>query len=97
MSGGSFDYEYSRIRDAYAGQMCDEELDGMMEDLIPLLKSLEWWQSADISEEEYRAEAAAFKAKWFDRSPEDSVAFYADRLQAQCDRMKRELGYRGGA
>lgn len=74
MSGGSYDYSYFTIKEYYVGAMYDEELDEMMEDLVDVLRSLEWWQSSDIGEEDYRKTVKAFKDKWFN----------ADR----CERLK---------
>ena len=71
MSGGSFDYMFYKVEEAYCGHMEDEELDGMMCDLCKLLKELEWYVSSDTSEEQYRAEIKSFKAKWFD-TPQDT-------------------------
>lgn len=56
MSGGSFDYMYSKIRDTYKGELHDQELEELLEDFCEVLKELEWWQSCDTSEERY--------AKW---------------------------------
>ena len=50
MSGGSYNYMYSRIEDEYAGKMHDSQLNEMMVDLCELLHDLEWWQSCDCSE-----------------------------------------------
>lgn len=74
MSGGSYNYNYCTIREYYVGDMYDIELDEMMEDLVELLRDLEWWQSGDYSEEDYRETVRRFKAKWF----------YSDR----CERLK---------
>ena len=65
MSGGSYDYTYGRIEDQYVGRMYDKELDKMMKDLCQVLYELEWWQSGDTSEEEYRNAVKDFKRKYF--------------------------------
>jgi len=65
MSGGSYDYTYSRVEEQYVGRMYDIELDDMMKDLVQVLYGLEWWQSSDWSEDQYRKVANKFKAKWF--------------------------------
>ena len=65
MSGGSYNYEYYRVEEEYAGAMHDAELDEMMKDLVEVLHDVEWWQSSDIGEEDYRKTVKAFKAKWF--------------------------------
>lgn len=65
MSGGSYDYKYCTIDEYYVGAMHDAELDEMMADLVVLLHDLEWWQSCDYGEEDYRKTVRRFKAKWF--------------------------------
>lgn len=64
MSGGSFNYEYCKIKELYVGEMQDADLDEMMKDLCNVLHDLEWWQSADYDEETYRHSTQAFKQKW---------------------------------
>ena len=66
MSGGSHNYTYYRVEEEYVGAMHDAELDEMMKDLVKVLHDVEWWQSADIGEDDYRKTVKAFKAKWFD-------------------------------
>lgn len=68
MSGGSFDYMYSKILDTYKGELHDQELEEMLEDFCGLLKALEWWQSCDKSEEQYGMAVHEFKQKWLERS-----------------------------
>lgn len=45
MSGGSFDYGYTRIEYDYAGYMQDREMDDLMKDVAEVMHDLEWWQS----------------------------------------------------
>jgi len=66
MSGGSFDYMYSKIFGKYKGELHDQELEEMFEDFCGLLKELEWWQSGDTSEDQYRATVHDFKLKWIE-------------------------------
>ena len=83
MSGGAFDYMYGRIEETYVGEMQDADLDEMMKDLCELLHDLEWWQSGDYNEEDYRKSAKAFKQKWlrgYDWDTEDRI-----------DRAKRHI------
>lgn len=65
MSGGSHDYIFCKI-DQYlsGGEFRDEQVDGMVEDFIKLTKALEWWQSGDKGEEDYREVLMQFKDKW---------------------------------
>ena len=64
MSGGSYNYEFSRVEDEYVGRMFDPELDALIRDLVPVLKAVEWWQSSDTCEQTYREKVSAFKKKW---------------------------------
>lgn len=64
-SGGSYDYKFYVIDEYYNGKMFDAELNELINDLVPLLKSVEWWQSGDTSEEMYRKDVVTFKKKWF--------------------------------
>ena len=68
MSGGSFDYMYSKIRDTYKGELHDQELEEMLEDFCEVLKALEWWQSCDRSEESYAKAVHEFKQNWLERN-----------------------------
>ena len=63
-SGGSYNYTYECL-DIYNHNVYDEELDLLIQDLKEVLHDLEWWQSCDIGEEEYRKTLNNFKNKWF--------------------------------
>jgi hypothetical protein len=65
MSGGSYNYTCYRVEEEYVGRMFDPELGEMMNDLCEVLHDLEWWQSSDIGEEQYRETVQKFKDKWF--------------------------------
>ncbi|OLS02017.1 hypothetical protein [Tissierella creatinophila] len=65
MSGGSYNYLFGQVDNEYVGSMFDIELNDMMYDLVKVLKDLEWWQSGDIGEEEYRKTVKRFKDIWF--------------------------------
>lgn len=65
MSGGSFDYMYSRIEDTYVGFMEDEDLNELMKDLCEVLHDLEWYKSCDVGEKDYKESVNKFKDKWF--------------------------------
>ena len=84
MSGGSYSYEFYRVEDEYVGAMHDAELDDMMKDLVKVLHDVEWWQSSDIGEEDYRKTVKAFKAKWFN-------ADRSERLKPIIDRRINEV------
>ena len=118
MSGGSlFDYTWPNLEEA-DGKWRDEEMNELYHDLFcggdfavrdygGLSQSLDFYLSGDVSEECYRKHLAAFKAKWFGRTPESRVGFYQGKLQEACDRYKSELcdygderyadGYKAGA
>lgn len=68
MSGGSFNYMYSTIRDTYKGELHDQDLEEMLEDFCELLKELEWWQSGDTSEARYGKAVHEFKQNWLERN-----------------------------
>jgi Ni,Fe-hydrogenase III component G len=70
MSGGSYNYTYFQVEDQYVGKMYDIELDEMMSDLCGVLHDLEWWQSGDYIEEDYRETVQKFKEKWFGKRDE---------------------------
>jgi len=78
MSGGSYNYIYSRLRQECAGYMHDDEMDDLIEDLCEVLHDLEWWQSDDISEKEYRKTLKEFKKKWFKTDRNERLKEYID-------------------
>lgn len=65
MSGGSYNYIYNTLSEECEGYMHDEEMNTLIKDLCKVLHDLEWWQSCDISEENYRKTVTEFKEKWF--------------------------------
>jgi len=87
MSGGSYEYGYITLKHIFAGRMYDRELDDLITDLVPVLHDLEWWQSSDISEDEYRATVNAFKQKWFGTNRETRLKEYIDET---VERAKKE-------
>ena len=64
MSGGSFNYEYDRILDTYQGRLENEVLESLLVDFCKVLKSLEWYVSADTCEENYKKDVKEFMQKW---------------------------------
>ena len=88
-----------KFEEAYGeGRTLDAELDAMLKDLCDWddgpLRALEYWVAGDWTEEDYRIALARFKAKWFQRGPEERVAFYQGLLQRRCDEFKAELALR---
>ena len=89
MSGGSYDYIYSTLSQECEGRMHDAELNDLIKDLCKVLHDLEWWQSCDSSEEDYRKTVAEFKKKWFQGSREERLKGYIDEQLG----MTRQLLY----
>lgn len=87
MSGGSMDYLYMQVIDSCVGNMEDKLLDALMLDIADVLHDLEWWDSGDISEADYRETVRKFKSKWL--SKDGSVC---EKIVTQeCDKLKSEL------
>ena len=78
MSGGSYNYIYSRLRNECEGNMFDPEMDELVHDLCDVLHDLEWWQSGDKSETDYRTSVFNFKRKWFHAERNDRLKKYID-------------------
>lgn len=87
MSGGSYNYMYSRINDEYEGRMHDFQLDEMMKDLVKVLHDLEWWQSCDTGEDTYRRTVTEFKKKWFKQTKID----VQKQIELEFEKTKNEL------
>lgn len=95
MSGGAYDYKFEELKNTYVGRMHDIELDALMKDLIPLLKALEWWQSGDTNQEDYRSAVKNFKDKWISTEPKDRVSRLIDEALADAeDKLKTSLLYK---
>lgn len=88
MSGGSYNYIASQLRDECENQMYDEEMNDFINDLCEVLHDLEWWQSGDTSEAQYRETLSEFKAKWFNGNREERLKGYIDD---KIVRIKKEL------
>lgn len=88
MSGGSRNYIYFKIDDYLCGQMYDEELNDLMEDIRQLAHDVEWYDSADIGEEDYFASVRKFKKKWFLTERNVRLIDYVDKRLME---IKKEL------
>ena len=66
MSGGSYNYISSRLLGECQNNMFDEEMNDLLIDFAKVLHDLEWWQSGDYGEEQYRETVREFKKKWFE-------------------------------
>lgn len=93
MSGGSYGYKYFIVEDYYAGKMYDTELNEMMSDLVEVLHDVEWWQSSDISEEDYRKTVSDFKKKWFKRSSVKVKEFIEKEFTNKKEELLKQLDY----
>ena len=78
MSGGSYNYIYNTLKEECVGNMYDAEMNDMISDLCDVLHDLEWWQSCDYSEEQYRKTLLNFKKKWFQGNREERLKKYID-------------------
>lgn len=88
MSGGSHNYIYSRLSQECEGEMHDVEMNDLIKDLCEVLHDLEWWQSGDYSEDQYRETVSEFKKKWFKGSRSTRLKGYIDE---QIDAVKSQL------
>lgn len=79
MSGGSYDYVYAKLLSECSGRMYDIEMNEFICDFANVLKSLEWWQSGDSSEDSYREKLKDFKNKWFCDSRDKRLKDYIDK------------------
>jgi hypothetical protein len=100
MSGGHFDYTQYHTAETFCGQWEDQEINELFRDLFgnewcddkdSLVHALDWWQSGDWREEDYRDCVRKFKAKWFGRTDEKSQEFYADKLREVCETYVQEM------
>lgn len=95
MSGGAYDYKFEELKETYVGRMHDVEFDTLMKDLIPLLKALEWWQSGDTSQEDYRLAVKKFKDKWLSADNKERVTRLINKTIADAeDKLKTSLLYK---
>lgn len=78
MSGGSYNYICYKLKEECNGAMYDAEMNDLITDLCEVLHDLEWWQSADSSEERYRKTLNKFKKKWFNGDREKRLKGYID-------------------
>ena len=87
MSGGSHNYIYCSIDEELVDKMKDLEMNDMMRDLVKVAHDLEWWDSCDTSEENYRKTVSNFKKKWFGNRDERLKKYIDD----ECNRIRLEL------
>lgn len=94
MSGGSYNYIYNKLSVECEGEMHDAEMDDLIKDLCEVLHDLEWWQSGDYSEEQYRETVSEFKKKWFksDRTSRLIKSYIIDQLDAVKSQLNSLMG-----
>lgn len=78
MSGGSHNYICYKIEDELVGQMHDKELNDLMKDIANLAHDLEWFDSSDYGENDYKKSVEKFKNKWFGKSRNERLKKYID-------------------
>lgn len=78
MSGGSHNYIYYKIQEELVGQMHDKELNDLMKDISELAHDLEWFDSSDYGENDYKKSVEKFKNKWFGKSRNERLKEYID-------------------
>lgn len=88
MSGGSHGYIYCEIESQLCGAMHDRELNDLMKDIAELAHDLEWYDSSDYGEDDYRESVVKFKAKWFEQSREERLKNYIDEA---VDELRKDL------
>ena len=69
---GHYNYKYSSIRDTYKGELENPLLEDLLEDVVELLRSLEWYKSGDTSQETYHQNIDIFIEKWIKKDLYDS-------------------------
>ena len=91
MSGGHFDYAYNYVKDMFENEMQDAEMNELLLDFVEVLHDLEWWQSCDISEEDYRKTVSEFKQKWLNGYDETSEARIERFKKSFIEKMTAEI------
>lgn len=93
MSGGSYNYLFHQVEYEYLNRMYDAELNRMMKDLIEVLHDLEWWQSDDIGEEQYRETVKKFKQKWFESNKSRVENIIDEKIEELRTELKTTFAY----
>lgn len=90
MSGGSYNYICFTLENECEGQMRDLELNEMLKDFCKVLHDLEWWQSGDYGEDEYRETVKEFKEKWFGKTHEERIEKAIKKATADFEKRLRD-------
>lgn len=88
MSGGSHDYIFAKIENELCGKMRDVELNDLIQDVANLAYALEWCDSGDTDEEDYKQEVIKFKQKWFKSDRQARLKGYVDK---EIENLKERL------
>ena len=88
MSGGSHEYICYSLENNCKDRMYDVEMNDLIADLVDVLHDLEWWQSGDIGESDYRKTLSKFKKKWFKGDRRLRFKGYIDE---RIEKLKKEL------
>lgn len=88
MSGGSHNYIYCRIEEDLCGRMHDAELNDLIKDIAQLAYDVEWYDSGDTGEDDYKESVARFKSKWFKQSRTKRLKGYIDK---SIDDLRKEM------
>lgn len=67
------EHKISVMQARKADPLEDKELSELVFDVFCLLHSYDWYNSADTSEDTYRADVKAFKDKWLKRSGQQRI------------------------
>lgn len=68
--------------------MEDKQISELVFDVLCLIYSADWYKSSDIGEDYYREDVKAFKEKWLNVKPDDSVKAEIDK---SIQELKEEL------
>ena len=68
--------------------MEDKQISELVFDVLCLIYSADWYKSSDIGEDYYREDVKAFKEKWLNVKPDDSVKTEIDK---SIQELKEEL------
>ena len=87
MSGGYYNYVYSKVREG-ADYAQDKEIKALIEDLADLLHDEEWYESGDYGKQHYVESLKTFKKKWLHQTDSEHLKKYIDEV---LDQAKEEI------
>lgn len=77
-------YKYARITNPFF----DKQISELVWDVFVLMHSVDWYDSGDTGEEDYREDVRFFKKKWFGKTPEEFAKWEIEKSLAEA---KEEL------